>query len=79
MDRRSILKAVAAAPAIVAVKYEATANPETMPQEDSWTASKFIELPLQPGDEIIGLTSFQGELWAATRFGEVYRIRNDFL
>lgn len=77
MDRRSILKAIAAAPAVVAIKTEATVNPETMDKEDSWTACKFIELPLQPGDEIIGLTNFQGELWAATRFGEVYRIGND--
>jgi hypothetical protein len=44
------------------------------PSVDSWTASKHITLPLNPSDYVVAMTSHNGDLVVATKFGEVYRL-----
>ena len=77
MNRRDVLRNAAAAPLVVlpfAAARAAQPEPGSADPFAGWQAEKFIELPLRPGDEITGLVVHRDELWAATRYGELYRV-----
>ena len=77
MNRRDILRNAASAPLVVLpIAAASAAQDHAGDPFASWQAEKFIELPMRPGDEIVGLTVHRGELWAATKRGEMYRIRH---
>jgi hypothetical protein len=44
--------------------------------EPGFVAEKYVELPLRPGDEIVAMTVFRDELWAASKYGELFRLRD---
>lgn len=76
MNRRDVLKNVAMTPLAAGVAVVSTPA-EAKPKEPdflNWKVEKFIELPLRPGDEITGLTTYRDEIFATSRYGEVYRL-----
>lgn len=73
MDRRELLQEFAAFGLVPAVQ----AAP-AVERFEGIRAECIVQLPLHPGDSIVALTQFRDEIWAATRFGELYRV-SDYL
>jgi hypothetical protein len=71
VDRRDILKASVVAPVAVLIERAPAEPADDAPQ---WVVEKYLELPLHPGDEITGLANYHDELFATTRWGELFRI-----
>lgn len=79
MNRREVLTVAVPAVAAVTAVGLGVVSLETRkpapPPEPELTAHKYVELPLQPGDEIVAMTMFRDELIVATKHGEIFRLR----
>jgi hypothetical protein len=74
VNRRDVLRNASLAP--LGVLPLTPAWPEPPAYEPDFVAEKYVELPLRPGDEIVAMTVFRDELWAASKYGELFRLRD---